>query len=86
MSNSCKSSEKVGTVDVVAIESTIRLATERLVISNSERDLAFAKDKELTFMTGVMEYENTVMSKINCGNIIYAGVCFVIGYPGDVDR
>ena len=54
-------------MDVVAVESTIRWATERLVTSDSERDRAFAKDKELPFMTGAMEFENTVMSKINCG-------------------
>ena len=48
-------------MDVVAVESTIRWATERLVTSDSERKrLSFAKDKELAFMTGVMDCENTV--------------------------
>ena len=51
-------------MDVVAGENTISWATKRLVTSNSERDLSFAKDKELSYMTGDVELENTAMSKI----------------------
>ena len=53
-------------MDVVAGENTISWATKRLVTSNRERDLAFAKDKELSYMTGDVEFENTAMSKIKC--------------------